>query len=306
MTTANLPLGLTVIERGWLSSNNVLFTSPEGTALVDSSYYTHAEQTLALLRHRLGERPLDMLINTHLHSDHCGGNARLQQAFGQLRTWIPATQAEAIQAWEPYIAEVQDIGQQCVRFGFDATLAPGAEIRLGDASWQVHASPGHDPHSLILFEPATRTLISADALWENGFGVVFQQLDQDDGFDDTAATLDLIESLHPAHVIPGHGRVFATVAESLAAARRRLDSFAQSPERHARHAVKVLMKFRLLEIQQADVAVFLDWATSSRVLLQLQARYFSGIALRDWAQAMLQELCSSGVARQEGGQLYNV
>ena len=32
---------------------------------------------------------------------------------------------------------------------------------------------GHDPHSVILFEPQDRILISADALWEAGFGVIF-------------------------------------------------------------------------------------------------------------------------------------
>ena len=41
-----------VFERGWLSSNNVLFTG-DAPALVDSGYVTHAPQTLALVRHAL-------------------------------------------------------------------------------------------------------------------------------------------------------------------------------------------------------------------------------------------------------------
>ena len=72
--------GLTVFERGWLSSNNILFTAADQTALVDSGYATHAAQTVALVARRSGAaaRPL---INTHLHSDHCGGNAALQRAY---------------------------------------------------------------------------------------------------------------------------------------------------------------------------------------------------------------------------------
>jgi glyoxylase-like metal-dependent hydrolase (beta-lactamase superfamily II) len=27
---------------------------------------------------------------------------------------------------------------------------------LGSRPWQVHAAPGHDPHSVILFEPERR------------------------------------------------------------------------------------------------------------------------------------------------------
>jgi glyoxylase-like metal-dependent hydrolase (beta-lactamase superfamily II) len=87
-------MGMTVFERGWLSSNNVLFDGPEGTALVDSGYLTHAPQTLALVRHTLKGRPLDRLLNTHLHSDHCGGNAMLQAAYA-CQTAIPAAEAES-------------------------------------------------------------------------------------------------------------------------------------------------------------------------------------------------------------------
>ena len=68
---------------------------------------------------------------------------------------------------------------------------------------------------MILFEPQSRTLISADALWENGFGVIFQELEGEQAFDEVADTLDLIESLAPLVVIPGHGKVFTHVEQSL-------------------------------------------------------------------------------------------
>ena len=47
--------GLAVFERGWLSSNNILLHGAEGehATLIDSGYVTHAEQTLALVRHAL-------------------------------------------------------------------------------------------------------------------------------------------------------------------------------------------------------------------------------------------------------------
>ena len=75
-------------------------------------------------------------------------------------------------------------------------------LTLANLTWQVHAAPGHDPHSVVLFQPDHRLLISADALWENGFGVVFPELDGEDAFDEVGATLDLIERLAPLTVIP--------------------------------------------------------------------------------------------------------
>src|SRR5207237_1275904 len=72
--------GLLVFERGWLSSNNVLFAGDDSTesVLIDSGYVTHSEQTVELVRQALRGRRLDRVINTHLHSDHCGGNHALQ------------------------------------------------------------------------------------------------------------------------------------------------------------------------------------------------------------------------------------
>ena len=42
-----LPHGVTLLERGWLSSNNILIKNADHCALVDSGYATHTGQTLA-------------------------------------------------------------------------------------------------------------------------------------------------------------------------------------------------------------------------------------------------------------------
>jgi hypothetical protein len=41
----------------------------------------------------------------------------------------------------------------------------------------VHCAPGHHPYSYILFCEKHGILLSADALWEKGFGVIFPALD---------------------------------------------------------------------------------------------------------------------------------
>ena len=250
--TPPLPASMRVFERGWLSSNNVLFTGAQ-TALVDSGYVTHAPQTLALVRHALGARPLDRLLNTHLHSDHCGGNDALQAAYG-CHTAIPALEADKIAAWDEEALSFRATGQQCARFTFDALLAPGQVLELGDLTWQVLAAPGHDPHAVLLFCPGEGILIAGDALWENGFGVIFPELAGEPGFGETRATLDLIGRLDARIVIPGHGRMFTDVAGALQRAYSRLDYLAADPQRNAENAVKVLVKFLLLERQRIGVA----------------------------------------------------
>lgn len=303
--TPRLLPGVTVFERGWLSANNILFQGVDGTALVDTGYCTHADQTLALVQRALGERPLDLLLNTHLHSDHCGGNAALQSRYPGVETRIPPGQAENVLNWDPVALTYVSTGQQCPRFRIEGLLQPGKEIFLGDRYWTIYGSPGHDPHSVILFEQQSRTLISADSLWENGFGVVFQELEGERAFDEVAQTLDLIESLAPLVVIPGHGKVFAHVAQSLAAARRRLEGFVRDPMKHAVHAAKVLLKFKLLELQQVSLAEFRQWAAATAYFGMVHQRWFLEIEQSAWIEQLADDLVRSGAARREGECLLN-
>ncbi|MDQ3060803.1 MAG: MBL fold metallo-hydrolase [Pseudomonadota bacterium] len=305
MPAPDLPSGLQVLERGWLSANSVVFTGGEQTAVIDSGYHSHAVQTVSLLQAALAGRALDLLINTHLHSDHCGGNAALQAHYPALQTVIPPGHARQVAQWDAAALGYIPTGQLCPQFRFEETLQPGTAMRLGQADWQIHAAPGHDPHSVIFFEPASKTLISADALWENGFGVVFPELDGADAFDEVAATLDLIEKLAPAVVIPGHGRVFAYRPDILLKSRQRLDSFVSDPLRHARHAVKVLLKFKLLEVQRQPLAQFTQWAMDTAYFELIRQRFFLDIPLQPWIDQLRAELVSAGVARQEGPDIVN-
>ncbi len=306
--TAGLPRGVTVFERGWLSANNVLFQGLGGTALVDSGYCTHANQTVALVSHALGSRPLALLVNTHLHSDHCGGNAAIQHAHPEVRTLIPPGLADAVRQWDPVALTYEPTGQQCPRFRIEGVLAPGMELKLADASWQVHASPGHDAHSIILFDPVSRTLLSADALWENGFGIVFPELEGIAAFDEVAGTLDLIEKLAPVVVIPGHGAVFRgeTVGEAIARARSRLSSFVANPARHASHAAKVLLKFKLLELQEVSLGELVSWAQRTPYFRLVATRYLAQDDIAPWVGQLLDELVRVGAAERNGHVVSNI
>jgi glyoxylase-like metal-dependent hydrolase (beta-lactamase superfamily II) len=303
--TRSLPSDITVFERGWLSSNNILLLGDQATALIDSGYATHAVQTLALVRSALGERPLDLLVNTHLHSDHCGGNATLQEAYPALGTCIPPGLARHVTAWDPVALSYTPTGQTCRRFRFDTLLVPGTEIRLGNRVWQIHAAPGHDTHSVVLFDAADRILISADALWERGFGVVFPELEGAHAFDDLGATLDLIEALAPALVIPGHGPLFTDAAKAIATARERLGGFVANPARHTRHAAKVLLKFKLLELQQLELSSFVRWTMETPYFHLMFERQPAGVDFAQWIDSLVADLVRSGAAAHEGTMICN-
>jgi glyoxylase-like metal-dependent hydrolase (beta-lactamase superfamily II) len=299
--------GLTVLERGWLSSNNVLIhpaPGEPGAVLVDASHVNHAAQTVALVRHALGGAPLARIVNTHLHSDHCGGNAALREAFGA-PVFLPPGLLRAVQAWDSAVLTYDDIGQRCARFVADGEIEAGSAFVAGGRTWEVLAAPGHDPDSVMLFDRAYGVLISADALWQDGLGVIFPELDGRSGFGEAQAVLALIESLPVRVVIPGHGAPFTDVAAALARARSRLAAQQADPARHARHAVKVLVKYHLMEEGRESEADFAAWASRTPLLERVWARSgrgYAGTALQ-WAQRLADELVNSGALIREGGVL---
>lgn len=299
LSSPGLGPGMFFLERGWLSANNVIFVDDDSAAIVDTGYCVHAEQTVTLVENSIGTRPLTRILNTHLHSDHCGGNAALQARWPHLQTWIAPGQLQHVRAWDPAALSYTPTGQECPRFHADHVLEPGTEINLGQQRWQVHAAPGHDPHSIILFEPQQRTLISADALWENGFGVVFPEIEGEQAFAEVAATLDVIEALQPSLVLPGHGPKFSDVTQALAIARKRLHGFMESPLRHARYAAKVLLKYKLLEWQQLPLQQVQGWCVSTPYVGMLHERYFAAQSLENWLGTLIEELVSSKAAAVE-------
>jgi glyoxylase-like metal-dependent hydrolase (beta-lactamase superfamily II) len=307
LMTNPLPLGpgLHVLERGWLSSNNVLLDSDDGATLVDSGHCVHAQQTVALLRQLLGGKPLRHLVNTHLHSDHCGGNAAVQREWAP-DVRVPSGSLKAVQDWDEQALSYRPTRQRCERYTAQGSVAPGQVLRIGRRDWQVMAAPGHDPESVILFDAGHGVLISADALWENGFGVVFPELDGASAFDDVALVLDLIETLPVRCVIPGHGAPFTDVAGALVRARARLAGFRASPQRHLRHGAKVLLKYHMMEEREQALPALRDWLHDTPLMQSIWA----GLGRPEgrfapWAEQLLQEMLDSGVLGRRGDTVHD-
>jgi glyoxylase-like metal-dependent hydrolase (beta-lactamase superfamily II) len=243
---------------------------------------------------------LARIVNTHLHSDHCGGNHALQ-ARGGVETWVPATSVEVVRRWDEAALTYRLTDQPCPRFAVDRALVPGESIGLGAAEWQIHAAPGHDMDAILLFEPQTRTLIAGDALWESRLAIIFPELAGEDGFGPTRRTLDLIERLQPREVIPGHGRPFHDVAAALAASRERVAVFERQPERHAQHAARALLVFHLLEVREAPIDALVDWMHRTPIYRQVAARLgLDAARAASTARAHVERLVDDGVLERRG------
>lgn len=292
--TAPLPPWMRVVVRGWLNCNQIVLRGSAENCVIDSGHVSHAATTVALLRAHdaLGDAPLHRLVNTHGHSDHVGGNATLARAFG-CRIDIPQAYASAIAGWERDAMWLDYTEQRSERFAFDGTLSPGDRVRMGEADWIAVAAPGHDPAALMYFCPEWRLLASGDALWEHGMGVVLSADGDARPYDQALETLDVIESLDPAWVIPGHGAPFATLAASLERSRERLAALRADPRRAARHALKVMLVFSILEAGGAPLSSIPAWVARVPICRDLNARYLN-LSSDALASLLVDELVRAG------------
>jgi glyoxylase-like metal-dependent hydrolase (beta-lactamase superfamily II) len=303
MKRPGLPQQMHVFVRDWLSANHVVLRSDDGCVVIDSGYDKHAPLMLALIASRMGldGRPLAKLVNTHCHSDHIGGNAALRRAYG-CTIAVPAGEAPLIDAWDQRALLYDYADQRAERFAVDEILAPGDTYMWGDLEWRALAAPGHAMGALVFFNDEHGILISGDALWQHGFGIVMPPELDAAALPATRATLEMIASLDVRCVIPGHGEPFTDVNAALQRAFSRTAAFERDPMRTVRHVLKALLVFALLDRERMPLASLPQYMERVGVYREFNARFFR-IEPAALAEKLVSELEAAGAVRRADGWL---
>ena len=297
-----------VIERGWLNCNQVVLRSSAENVLIDSGYGRHAAATLRYVVSTLpaDHKCLDRLINTHCHSDHMGGNAALKAHYG-CRITIPVDEVKHVKPWTEQSCWSEMTDQYAEPFDFDDTISPGDRFEAGGVVWQAYAAPGHDMDALMFHSASSGVLITGDALWHHkhgGMGFVWPNVDDKTGrnafIGAALQTLDQIEALNPKLIIPGHGAPFAEVQMSIVGLRSRLNAFAEHPEKNARHVVKVMLVFALLDKGHMRLNELPDYLARVPIHREMNAQFLK-MPFDDLANRVVNELVIAGAIHVSDG-----
>jgi glyoxylase-like metal-dependent hydrolase (beta-lactamase superfamily II) len=301
MKSPSLPPQIRVFVRDWLSSNNVVLKSPNGHVVIDSGYAKHVPLTLALIASRQGldGGGLAKLVNTHCHSDHMGGNAALARAYG-CPIAVPEAEAEVIEAWDQEKLLLDYAGQHADRFPVGEVLRAGSTHLWGDLEWRALAAPGHDMRALVFYNPEHGILISGDALWQNGYGIVMPPEIDPEALPATRATLEMLAELDIRVVIPGHGEPFTDVAIALERAFSRTRAFEADSQRVARHALKVLLTFHLLDRERLPLAELPSYVERIEIYRDFNTLFFR-LPPDRLAEMLVSELEKAGAVRRSDG-----
>lgn len=294
-----LPTTVRVIVRDWLNANHILFLGEDENVLVDSGYVTHADTTVRLVREALGAGTLQRLVNTHCHSDHMGGNAAVQRAFG-CPIWIPAGEAPSIETWDTRALWIDYAGQRAERFDFDEVVRPGDTLIMGDLEWEAIPAPGHDMGALMFWNADERILVSGDALWERAFGIVLPGEGWRDRLDAARATLGRIRALDPRVVIPGHGQPFTQVEQAVCLCESRIASFETDEEKLARYVLKVMLSFALLDLGRLEEASLAEYLAGMPLYADYDREWLH-LGFSELAAMLVNDLARSGaIVRRDG------
>jgi len=144
-------MSLTVRQFPCLADNYGFLVRDETSGAVACVDTPDADAVLAALR-AAGWR-LDLILNTHWHPDHAGGNAAIKAATG-------ATIVGP--------AEVTRIAP------LDRTVAGGDVVDLGDSRFEVIDTGGHTLGHITYFSPADHLAFVGDTLFALGCGRLFE------------------------------------------------------------------------------------------------------------------------------------
>jgi glyoxylase-like metal-dependent hydrolase (beta-lactamase superfamily II) len=171
--------------------NSYLIIEEDDVYLIDTGYEKTADVIVDSIRH-LGMKPdkVKLLINTHGHVDHAGGNNVLKQLSGASIA-IHRLEAQKLQL------ETQDT----------IFLQDNDVLSLGSRKLTVIHTPGHCPGQICIYEQNKGIIFSGDHVIEGtSTGTVYIGPPEGSVID-YIESLRKIQSLNLTMILPGHGKI---------------------------------------------------------------------------------------------------
>lgn len=293
-----MPSEIRFIERGWLNSNNILLVGGDGPVIVDTGHHADAYQTATLIEQQgVNPRKLALLVNTHCHWDHFGGNRTLRALSGAPLATSAAT-ADIFARNDRRAMWLSYFNVDTTPLPADVTWRDGDRVELAGLRFDVLAAPGHAPDAIVLYQPDNRLLISADALHEKDCGVLNTAVHGVEALDAAIATVERLRRLDLRVVLPGHGPPITAPAASLNALAARLARFKRDPEALAWHFVRRVAMAAVLEMQPVPRADFIATVSAVPWVADYAPRCGYGTDYARFVADRLDEFCARKLVPQ--------
>lgn len=301
-----LPEWVRFFRRRMPSANCVLLAMAR-PVLIDTGYGSDVEELIAWVEAE-GVRPEDLalVVNTHFHADHVGGNAELQRRYA-VRVAASGVDAEVVNRWEDGACERKYLDQPVERYRVDVALADGDEIDAGEVRLRVVATPGHLPGQVALFEEGERLLFAGDAVHADDVAWLNVGRDGMGVLDEAMASVERLKALRPRWMCSGHGPAAdgeegPTPVAAMEAAVARYGKWKAAPEKCGWHAAKRIFVYFLMLMDGLETDVVQEYLEGCPWLADMAAGVF-GMDAAKFAEALREEAVRSGAVTVEAGKM---
>ncbi len=111
---------------------------------------------------------VELLINTHCHYDHVGGNRDFVTVGCKVA--VHELEADLLRKGDQVVTLAGGFGKRLDPIEVERELRDGDRIKLGELTLQVLHTPGHTLGSISLYEPKELLLFSGDTIFRDGVG----------------------------------------------------------------------------------------------------------------------------------------
>lgn len=263
------------IERGYLNANHFVYRS-ESPILIDTGYmvdFSKTEKLIADLEINLSD--VSLIISTHTHCDHIGGNQRIQQKSGcdialhEIGRHFIDTRDDWSTWWRYY-------NQEADFFTVTRTLQDGDMIAIGPHEFLVIYTPGHASDGIVLYNRQEKVLISSDTLWENDMAVMTLRVEGSRALFDMQKSLEKLESLDVRIVYPGHGPPFGDLKRAIEKSKDRIEKYFRQPDQIGHDLIKKILVYTLMMKKTIKEAEFFPYLMDTYWFKETVDFYFSG------------------------------
>lgn len=232
-------------ERKFPSANMVLVKDEKPT-LFDTGFGSDIEETESLIEQTgIQVSDLDLIVNTHYHSDHVGGNHYLQQRYG---TKIAAHKWDAclINKVDRETGCAEYLDQPIEQYEVDIILEEGSEINTGNKTFQVIHTPGHTLGHISFYEPNDEILIVGDLFHRDDLGWLNIFREGVSAINRSVESLEKLKELPIKIAYSGHGSPITQPIQTIERAIDRLNRWASNTESIGWHACKRIYAYTLI------------------------------------------------------------
>ncbi len=184
-------------ENGMLDSNTYVIKGSPGIIIDPGSTEFLSGLTRDLQRDGIQPKDIDIIVNTHLHGDHCWANEAFKEISGARILCHPLQK----RFWNTTVVETANFfGFPPMEFTEDGYLDDN-RLDAGDMAFELISSPGHSPDSICFYCRKEQVLICGDVIFDQNTGRVDFP---GSSADELKQSIETLSQLPIEYLLPGH------------------------------------------------------------------------------------------------------